>query len=342
VYCVAARVVPKHASQCRCSQADTASSEEDPLPTAAITGASGFIGKHVLAQLLVEGWSVRALTRKESNEPNGLVRYVRGDLTTASVADLEPFVSGCDVVIHCAGELHDPERMTALHVTGTSRLAEAAKGRIGRWVQLSSTGVYGPRTSGLITEDTPTAPVGAYEVTKWQSEEIVRETAGRGGFELSVLRPSIVFGEDMPNQSLRQMLNAIRAGYFAYIGAPGASANYVHVTDVARGLIACASHTRATGRAWNISGWATLETFIGAMAGGAHLKEPELRLPKAPLLFAATLLGSVPWFPLTPARVAALTSRARYDMDAMSDVMSFGLSQSLAESARQVGQAWSR
>ena len=218
------------------------------------------------------------------------------------------FFRNVDVLYHCAAELGDQARMFAVHVDGTRALVGAAKGRVGRWVQLSSVGVYGPHRESEVTEATPPAPVGPYEETKAEADVIVRESM----IPTAILRPSIIFGDDMPNASLRQLVAMIDRGLFFYIGRPGASANYIHVDNVVDALMLCGRDERALGHTFNVSAHVTLERFVGTIAQALAKRPPRLRVPAALVKAALPLARLVPGFPLTRARIDALTTRATY------------------------------
>ena len=168
-----------------------------------ITGGSGFIGQRLVHEHLRRGDQVSIITRNEYTDlPEGALKIV-GDLAKHT----EPigFPERADVLYHCAAEISDPAQMVAINHLGTRRLAEFAAGRIGRWVQLSSVGVYGPQNVGCITEDSPIRPVNEYEISKALGDAAVLKVAAVGGFSCAVLRPSIVFGDGMPNRSLLQL-----------------------------------------------------------------------------------------------------------------------------------------
>ena len=105
----------------------------------AITGGSGFIGKKLVDRHIQQGDQVRLLSRKSPLRSVD-VQYFLGDLSSSSV-DLSDFVDSVDILYHCAGEVNNKSLMQELHVNGTQRLVDAAQGKIGRWVQLSSVGV---------------------------------------------------------------------------------------------------------------------------------------------------------------------------------------------------------
>ncbi|MGA2962917.1 MAG: NAD-dependent epimerase/dehydratase family protein [Candidatus Korobacteraceae bacterium] len=284
----------------------------------AITGGTGFIGRRLVQRHAAAGDTVRVLTRRPSNQTGfpDAVRVHTADLASGTdAALLSQFVQGADVVYHCAGEISNESRMRSLHVDGTRRLIEAAEGRIGHWVQLSSVGAYGPHRCGAVTEETPLRPVGAYETSKAESDELVQQAARSGSFSCTVLRPSIVFGPGMKSQSLRQMGRMIDRGIFFFIGLVGASANYICVENVIEALVSCGRIPAAKGRVYDISDRRTIEEFVAVIADALRKPCPNLRIPERLARFAARTLGKVPSFPLTESRVDALTSRAVYPAD---------------------------
>lgn len=278
----------------------------------AITGGTGFIGRRLVAYHLERGDRVRLLSRRPAAGLDGGAEVLVADLADPA-ADLTRFVDGADVLYHCAAQLADETRMFAVHVEGARRLAAAATGRIRRWVQLSSVGVYGPCRSGAVDERTPEAPAGIYETTKAQADAVVTDVARAGAFEHVLLRPTIVYGPDMPNRSLFRLIDAIARGRFFFIGPPGAMVNYVHVSGVVAALAACATRPEARGQTYILSDNQPIERAVGIIASALGRPAPRLRLPLAPVLLAARLLGWLPGFPLTESRVRALSRQVAYD-----------------------------
>lgn len=277
----------------------------------AITGATGMIGRRLVREHLERGDRVRILTRGGRDMPPG-VEVCVGDLSQ-SLPD--GFPGTADVLYHCAAELRDPAKMTGTNVQGTRLLAEVAKGKIGRWVQLSSVGVYGSRGEGVITEDTELRPFNAYERSKAASDMQVREYADNGSFDLVILRPSTVFGSGMTNKSLYHLAEAVRRRIFFFVGPQGASANYVHVDNVVAALVLCANHPSARGRVYNLSDWLTIEDFIVGISRVLNAPAPRIRLPLQPVRILAAIAGAIPRSPLTAGRIDALTQRVRYPCD---------------------------
>lgn len=303
----------------------------------AITGASGFIGKSLLKRCLAEGHSVRVLTRRTQEDFPPQTVICEGDLTGTLPRAL---VDNTDVLFHCAGEIRDPRRMYAVNVSGTANLIALASGCVGRWVQLSSVGTYGPRLEGEVTEEAQELPLGPYEISKSRADGLVAAAAGKGAFEYSVLRPSIVFGAGMPNRSLFQMIGMIDRGLFFFIGKRGAAANYVHVDNAVAALLLCAREAAAGGRVYNLSDHRSMEAFVAAIATALGRPVPRLRLPKAPMRVAARLLSAVPGFPLTVARVQALCGRASYPIDRIARELGYRHSVSMEEGLAETVRAW--
>lgn len=302
-----------------------------------ITGGTGFIGKGLVARHLAQGDTVRVLTRRPPQDISlpRAVRLYRVNLTAGAQA-LRDFVEGADILYHCAGEFRDVTAMRPVHVLGTSNLLQAATSRIGRWVQLSSVGVYGPRTRGTVTESTPLHPSGEYEITKMESENRVIAAASRGAFSCVVLRPSTVFGKGMGNQSLYQLVRMIERGMFFFIGKPGASANYIHVDNVIKALLLCGRAPAADGRIYNLSDHASMEEFVALIAKIRQVPLPMLRVPEALVRelaqWAATLgLG----LPLTPSRIDALTCRTMYSYDRIIEELGYRHVHSMESGVRQ-------
>lgn len=277
----------------------------------AVTGGRGFIGKKLVEALVARGDRVRVLTRRENAGDWPGVEFVKGDLTS-SATDLRAFLGDAEILFHCAGEIQKTALMREVHVLGTERLIEAACGRIGRWVQLSSVGAYGPVRSGDIVEECAEAPVGEYETTKTEADALVRSAGGSGAFSAAILRPSIVYGPTMTNQSLFQLIGAVQRSWFLFIGKPGAYANYVHVDNVVEALLFCGDRPEAGGRTYIVSDYCTMEEWIAMISAALGRPPPGLRLPETAARAAVALGKFLPGFPLTESRLGALTNFARY------------------------------
>lgn len=277
-----------------------------------ITGGTGFIGRKLVMRHLDQGDSVRVLSRRSYSEiemPDSVKLY-RGDLSEPS--NLLSFVNGADVLYHCAGEVRDVSRMRPVHIDGTIQLINAARGCIGRWVQLSSVGAYGKRYDGVITEQAGLKASSIYEVSKVECENLVRMAASNGGFEYTILRPSNVYGAEMRNQSIFSLISMIRRGMFFFIGRPGSVANYINVDNVIDALLLVGQSPCANGQTFNLSDYLLMESFVSLIADELGVQRPRIRLPEMLVRKTVKIFELIPKFPLTDERVDALTQRAIY------------------------------
>lgn len=289
----------------------------------AITGGSGFIGRQLVARHCARGDQVRYLTRQSSAGHIAGATAFPGDLT-ASVEQLRNFASGADILYHCAAELRIEARMRSTNILGTANLIAAMRGDVGRWVQLSSTGVYGRNVHGDVHEDTVVRPANTYEISKVAADNILREAAEQQNISCVVVRPSNVYGEFMPNQSLFQLMKIIDRGLFFFIGKPGAVANYVHVENVVDALLLCATaKLPGNGRTYIVSDHRTVEALVQTIATALKKQSPALRLPAAMVRTICVLAGGIPGFPLSLSRVDALTSRTVYRTKRIEDELGY-------------------
>jgi nucleoside-diphosphate-sugar epimerase len=315
-----------------------------------VTGAKGFVGRHAVARLRkIGGLELRVLSRTADPHEFPECQLHRIDLTAPGSA-LGAFLEGSDILVHCAGEIRDSSKMEALHVHGTAALLEAAGTRRSertkplRWVQLSSVGVYGPPArpglERVIREDAPVNPVGEYERTKAIADGLVFEVARNGVITQTTVRPSIVFGSEMPNNSLRQLAGIVRSGFFAYIGKSGAIANYIHVDDVVDVLARAVLDDRMSNQVYNLSNDCTLEEMIGGFATGAGVRKPWIRLPEQPLRALLKLLPPIAGLPLNKTRLDALVSRTSYPVDKLAGHIGYRPARAVPQDMASLAAEW--
>lgn len=288
-----------------------------------VTGANGFIGRVLVNRIQNEFDQIRILTRKTNHSfSSSKFKVVQGDLAQDN-CHLDELLEDCDIVFHCAGEIRSEKLMKSLHVDGTKRLVEAVlkeaknKNKTIHFVHLSSVGVYGKPNGGAhvdrtVTEDSVINPVGAYEITKTESDKIVLNSDSGKFMTYSILRPSNVIGPHMPNQSLYKMGSMIKKGLFFYIGKPQSIATYVHVNDVVEALFICATNKLAVGKIYNLSNDCFFEEVILGISAKLDVKPPKVRIPEFIIRVLVKFFSFIPRFPLTNERVDALVIRTRY------------------------------
>ena len=291
----------------------------------AITGGSGYIGKLLVKELLREDNQVRILSRNaDFSFPGAKVFY--GDLTIESKALLS-FTKGAEVLINCAGELNDNAQMNSVHIEGTSRLINCCDNGLKKWVQLSSVGAYGESSNLIINENSPLNPLGIYETTKTKADNLVIKS----GIPYVILRPSNVFSAEMKNQSLFQLIEAIRKGYFFFIGKKGSVVNYVHVDDVVKALVMCSKSDNALNKVYNISQTLEINTMVKCFLKGMNMQKFFFHLPELPIRYVVNVFERFQFFPLTTSRINALTNFSIFDSSKIIEELNFEFGASLEE-----------
>jgi UDP-glucose 4-epimerase len=165
--------------------------------TILVTGATGFIGRHVVPALAAQGFAVRATLGRPADIAalhTDVVPFIVGDL--AHEVDWRPSLHGADAVVHLAGLAHTSGIREAAYDRvnrwASVRLAEAARAAGARFVFVSSVRAQsGPTAADILTEDAAPAPTDAYGRSKLAAE---REIAALGAAHV-ILRPTLVYGE---------------------------------------------------------------------------------------------------------------------------------------------------
>lgn len=308
------------------------------MTTVAVVGGTGFIGRLIVSQLLEQGFSVRVLTRNLSNmEGVGAFRF-KGDFSDASY-DWAAFVEGVGVVINAAAELTDPSKMLVVNHQGPSRLLDASKrAGVSRWIQFSSVGAYGALNQGVVTEHSTECPIGMYETTKTMFDDYLRSSIQGSGMKYTILRPSIVYGVGMRNQSLHQMMRILKMGFFSFIGKPGSSANYVHVDDLVRALILALNSPNAEDETYIVSDYGTIEDMASSIAMGLNVRPPKFRIPLKFARYLAFSFGWVPKWPLSLGRVNALTNRSQYSTKKIENDLGWSVTVPLSQGMKDLAE----
>jgi UDP-glucose 4-epimerase len=226
---------------------------------ALVTGASGFLGRHVVGALVARGVEVRAMVRPGARL-EGLgwpssVEVFRADLRTSR--DLAHAFEGVSVLVHLAAVVSGGEdAQFAGTVAGTERLLNAmATASCKHVVLCSSFSVYNfSSTRGTLDEDSPlheTPDVytrDGYTISKWWQERVTRRSAEKHGWDLTVLRPGFIWGRD------HAYLSALgqQIGRHHLVIGPLTRIPMTHVENCADVFALAATDARARGQSLNV------------------------------------------------------------------------------------------
>ena len=200
--------------------------------TVAVTGATGFIGRRVTADLVARGIDVRAVVRPEStHEVPGGAAVVRAPLEAAALAEA---FAGVDAVVHLAGVVSTLDGMvySAVNVEGTRAVARATADAGARLVHISSLAAAGPAPAASPRdEDAAPSPRTPYGRSKLEGERMVMAISG---LRWTILRPSVVYGPG--DRAMLPLFKLAEWGVLPLVGRADAAYTLVHVHDVVRAI----------------------------------------------------------------------------------------------------------
>jgi nucleoside-diphosphate-sugar epimerase len=212
------------------------------MPTAFVTGGSGFIGGFLIERLRAEGWEVRALARSQGSEQQVRERGavpVPGDLENEAM--MQDGANGCELAFHAAAKVEDwgdPEEFERLNVRGTEKVIAACRAAGVR--RLVHVGTEAALMAGSplvnVDEETPLRPDSPvlYPSSKAKAEQLVRAANG-AGLETVVIRPRFVWGRG-DSTLLPALVELVRSGRFRWVGGGRHLTATTHVDNTVEGL----------------------------------------------------------------------------------------------------------
>ena len=218
-----------------------------------VTGSSGFVGSAVCRELELRGSSVLRAVRRHA-EPNDAAVVV-GDIN--SKTEWTEALKRVYAVVHLAARVHqmrdtadDPlEEFRRVNVEGTRRLAEeAVRTGVKRFVFLSSIKVNGEMTDGVgpFTETDLPHPVDAYGISKWETEQILREIGRRTGMEVVILRLPLIYGPGVKANFLK-LIQHIERGLPLPFGRIQNQRSLLGLRNLVDLICCCIEHPSAAG-----------------------------------------------------------------------------------------------
>lgn len=238
---------------------------KDGRPVVLVTGAAGFVGRHLAPALSKEGWLVRRAVRHRTGEDDEVVIPSIGSATSWQAA-----LEGVDAVVHLAARVHhrvdarEAELYRTINVDGAAQLAQsAASAGIRHFVFVSTVLVHGRSNDGRapFTENDVLVSRGLYSESKVKAETALKSIAQKSNMLVTVLRPPLIYGAGAKG-NFALLVRAVKLGVPLPFGAIQNNRAFLSVEN----LVSFISHrlSRAEGK---------FEIFL--IADGEHVSTPE-------------------------------------------------------------------
>ncbi|MHB1183329.1 MAG: UDP-glucose 4-epimerase family protein [Desulfobulbia bacterium] len=239
-----------------------------------VTGATGFVGRALCAELLRHGHAVCATLRHVEDSTRldleGGETIAVGPVNAAT--DWRNALAGCEVVVHLAARVHvmrdkatDPlTEFCVVNVEGTLTLArQASEAGVRRFVYLSSVKVNGEQTlpGRPFTEDDMPAPLDPYGISKYKAEEGLHKLAQQTGMEVVIIRPPLVYGPGVKANFL-DMMCWLYKGVPLPFGAIHNRRSLVALDNLIDFIVTCINHPVAANQTFLVSDGEDFSTTI--------------------------------------------------------------------------------
>lgn len=262
-----------------------------------VTGASGFVGRHLVVWLRDRGHAVVALSRRGTQIPGTLSH--RTDYRDG--IELQQAIRGADALVHLAAAAHhtapaarqDDELFRDNLAITQALLAASQAAGVRRFVFASSVGIHGNQSlDGPFSEQSPAAPVDAYARSKWACEEQVRAAGLGGPMGSTIVRPPLVYGPGAPGNFAR-LVRLAGSGLPLPLGSVRNRRSLIALDNLLDFLTLCTRHPAAANQTFLVSDNHDVSTpHLLQLAGQAQgCKVRLLPVPLTLLTTAAALLG---------------------------------------------------
>lgn len=253
-----------------------------------VTGATGFIGSHLLDALVRRNQDVRCLVERKSDSEHLQrkgIELVYGDL--ADKDSLAPAVEGVDVIYHLAAiqsyKRAPQEKYELINYGGTRELLESAVNRqIRKFIYFSSIGVVGSLNEPvLLDEKAPYKALSPYEISKEKAERTVFEYFNKYKLPAVVIRPSKVYGPGDLSELLT-LYRMVQKGLFRFVGnMRKIRMSFCYVGNLVEASIMAEENDASIGQIYFISDERpySLEEFVQAVAEEENVKLPKKDIP---------------------------------------------------------------
>ena len=263
------------------------STAEGPI---VVTGAAGFIGRHLTASLAADGVRVRGIARRSAQLNEGVEVAIASDVLDRD--GIRTAVQGAKAVVHLAARVHskpegrgDPEsECRRVNVDGTAVvLEEAVAAGVQTFVFISSVKAAANESDVALTPETPPQPADAYGQSKLEAERLVRVTAIREGIQAPVLRLPVVYGPGM-KANMAALFGAVNRGIPLPLGSVSNRRSFAYVGNVVGAIRALLDAKLAGSEVFYVSDGQDLSTPELVRFIGRALDRPARLVPMPPAI----------------------------------------------------------
>lgn len=264
------------------------------MRTCLITGASGFIGRHLThsIQQAQDPWQLRLVSRDTTQlyDSTGATFHTVSAIDGST--DWSSLLKNVDLVVHAAAHVHILRDTAAnasiqyrqINTEGTLRLAhQAAAAGVKRFIFISTVGIHGISQNRPFLETDAPAPHGPYAQSKLDAEYSLLALAAHTGMEVVVIRPPLVYGPDAPGNFSR-LAKILQCGIPLPLGSVHNLRSFLAIDNLVDFILHCRSHPAAGNQIFLISDDQDLSTPTLIQYMCSALQKPA-RLVPTPLVF---------------------------------------------------------
>lgn len=252
---------------------------------ALVVGGTGFIGSHIVRDLISKGIQVRILTRNTSINKGGHkgIELKYGDILDA--VSLEGCTRDVDLVFSAFGILGQwgiPEhRYRDINTRGVKNLLERCiDSDIMQFIHISSAGVLGPLPAGIIADESfPFNPSNAYEMSKCEAEQHVLDYGKSHGIPFTIIRPEFVYGPG--DTHVLGLFKAVKNRQFVLLGNGKSLLHPTYIDDLIKGIGLCTDNAAALGKTYLLAGARPInvQELTEIIAREFEVRSPSLKIP---------------------------------------------------------------
>jgi nucleoside-diphosphate-sugar epimerase len=232
--------------------------------TILVTGASGFIGRHLLPVLSLRNYQIKVTLRNDYQQPwlTSATKIIINDIDDQ--IDWTNALTEVDTIIHLAGRAHIlPKDVSNLeqseteffkvNTQGTINLAQQAmKAGVKHFIFISSVGAMATLSNQILTENSPCQPDTPYGCSKLQAEEALINLAKHSPMNWTILRPTLVYGAGNPG-NMERLIKLVKLGLPLPLGAINNRRSFLFVGNLVNAIMTCINHPHAINQKFIIS-----------------------------------------------------------------------------------------